>query len=536
MSTLRVQLVGVIVLRDDAGRDCTPRGAKARGIIALLAMTPDRRRARRWIEAKLWSDRGPEQASGSLRQALMELRAALGPAADALHTDREYVSFTALQSDLEADPDGTRAALAAGAELLEGLDVRDHAFEGWLREQRARMAGDGHVPSFQNIPLAEAPGIPLLIRTGEIPKGFGGFTALALADAIGGLVSEFASIDVFGPNGATVQLGPQERGLLVQIEASEANGQLHLMVTLGATRTGQVYWSRRATLPLDQSDVLAAGEFPSIVFEAAEAALTTLPRLVGAETTILKVEGMVARAVREMFTFDAQRLRLADSLLAEAALLMPNSRIYAWRSLLRQIMLMERTESNTAQLLDEASSFARKSIAGASDNPLVLSLVSQVQTMLLGQTETGAALANDALARSPNNPFGHAAMSGIHLRGQRPREALASAQQGARLAQRSGFLHWWESLSGMAHIGLGNYPEAIAVYESARARAPNFRPPLRNLLFLYLACGQPEKARRIFEDLKRLEQDFSFELAREDPSYPVETLRRVDLLKLSLPD
>ena len=73
-----IRLVGVFEVRDDQGRDCTPRGSKARAILAMLCQTPDRLRARRWLEGRLWSDRGADLASGSLRQALMEIRKALG--------------------------------------------------------------------------------------------------------------------------------------------------------------------------------------------------------------------------------------------------------------------------------------------------------------------------------------------------------------------------------------------------------------------------------------------------------------------------
>lgn len=532
---LHVSLVGVLSLRDGSGRDCTPRGAKARGIISLLALAPDHRRTRRWIEAKLWSDRAPEQASGSLRQALMELRTALGEAADCLSADREFVALIGLETDLDHDPEASRARLAAGSELLEGIDVRDHAYDEWLREQRARLQPDVlHVPEKALLNEA-AQGIPLLIRTGQMPSGFGGFATLAMADAIGGLVSEFATVNVYGTSGATVHLGPQERGLLMQIDASEADDQLHVMCILGATRTGQSLWSRRVSLPLKQRDLLAQGEFPAIVFEAAEAALASLPRVVGSDTALLKVEGLVARAVREMFSFDVHRLRLADSLLTEAARLMPGARIYAWQSLLRQIMLLERTEPNRAELLDQASTFARKAMDGPWINPLVLALVSQVQTTLLGDVEKGKAFAQDALARSPYNAFGHAAAAIIHLREGRPEQALQTAQHGAQLAQSSSFLHWWESLAGMAYIGLGQYDDAIAVYESARARAPSFRPPLRNLLFLYLKRGDQEKAMRTLEDLRRLEPDFTLDRARNDPDYPVETMRRANFLKLPFP-
>ena len=130
---LHVQLIGRLILRDGSGRDCTPRGVKARGLIGLLALTPDRKRSRRWLEGRLWSDRAPEQASGSLRQTLVEIRAALGSAAEALEADREHIGLCGLSTDLESDPIAAREALASGRELLEGIELRDPAFVDWLK-------------------------------------------------------------------------------------------------------------------------------------------------------------------------------------------------------------------------------------------------------------------------------------------------------------------------------------------------------------------------------------------------------------------
>ncbi|MBS0565715.1 MAG: tetratricopeptide repeat protein [Proteobacteria bacterium] len=536
-AALYARLVGILSLRDARGRDCTPRGAKTRGLVALLALTPDRRRPRRWIEARLWSDRGPDQASGSLRQALVELRTALGDSAGQVRTDREFVAVEGLRTDIEDDPRTAEAELAAGRELLEGIDVRDQAFEAWLREQRSRLAGRaGRMIAAPAGAAQQRSGVPLLIRAGEVPGGYGGFVALALADAIGGLVSDFALVDVFGPNGATVQLGPDQRGLILSLDAAEADGRLHLLVNLCASRTGQALWSRRAALPLHQQELLTQGEFPGIVFEAAEAAMNALPKVAGSDTAEHQAGGLVARAVREMFTFEDSRLRLADQLLHDAARLAPEPHVFAWHSILAQIMAIERTEADRARLSGEADMFARKAMEGAPNNALVLSLISQVQVMLHGNVEAGTALARDAIQLNPNNAFGYAAKAGALLRGDRPDLALAAAQQGMALASRSGYLQWWEALAGLAHVSLGNFQSAIELFEAAHARAPHFRSPLRHLLFLYLQSGQTAKAVRVLDELKAIEPDFSFELIRDDPDYPAGTLRRVELLRLSMPE
>lgn len=96
----------------------------------------------------LWGDRPDEQARGSLRQCLFELRTALGSRADALlEVGRERVAIrpgslltdidtlrAGLQSDDQDMLAGTASQLASGP-LLEGMDLSG-PFQEWLDQVR----------------------------------------------------------------------------------------------------------------------------------------------------------------------------------------------------------------------------------------------------------------------------------------------------------------------------------------------------------------------------------------------------------------
>ena len=169
--------------------------------------------------------------------------------------DRGHIGLAGLTTDLESDPVAARAALVSGRELLEGIELRDPAFVEWLADQRKRAAGP--IPTI--VMIEDLPdGLPMLIRLGSESSGFGGFLPLALAEAIGRLVSDFAHVDVFGPNAATIRVGPPDRGMLLLLEASELNKELHLMLTLSSLRTGLTLWHRHAVLPLEKANVVAA--------------------------------------------------------------------------------------------------------------------------------------------------------------------------------------------------------------------------------------------------------------------------------------
>jgi tetratricopeptide (TPR) repeat protein len=527
---MKLTLVGTFSLRDGDGRDLTPRGAKARAMLAMLCRTPDRRRSRRWIESRLWSNRGGEQASASLRQVLVEIRKALGPQAGLIRSDREFVAIIGIRTDLDDDPEGCLRALAEGREFLEGLDVGDQAFEDWLREERARLSpqrGEDRPVSrvFQGT-------MPIRLKFGSMPEGAGGFVALALADAIARLVGEFAEVEIFtDADGARLDL--PERGMTLAVEAAQMGDKLHVLAGIASTVTRQVLWTRRTALSLKQVDLINEGEFPQVVFHAAEAAYSATPALSAFENGREWADALTARAVRAMFTFDRDQMRRADRFLTEALAGGPSARAYVWRGHLRQLMAIERTETDTDRLMAEADEFSRKAIELSDNNPLVSALVSQIFGMLRKSGPEANNLARDSATLSPFNAHAQAALAGAWMSEGRHDEAIAAALAGAHLAARSPQSYWWDSLAGLTHLAAGKIDLAIQHYERAHLRAPSFRSPLRHLFALHLASGKPDRANVMLNRLLQVEPDFSFQRLRYDMAYPAATLRKTGVLEVA---
>ena len=535
-----VRLIGAFEMRDDSGRDCTPRGAKSRALIAMLCQTPDHSRPRRWLEGKLWSDRGAEQASGSLRQALMELRKVLGAEADLLVADRDSVRLTAVSTDLDGPADAALAALRLGREFLEGIDIVDPAFQDWLREERqrlsARLPESSVAPallSFGAQSAGERP--PLVVQFGVLPEGPGSFAAREMALGVARLAAEFSYLDIYGADGAALPARLPAGGLALQVEGAEIGSRLHVMVSLISRANRQTVWSQRLSVTDPDEVAQGRGDVPPLAFQAAEAALLQMPRL--AEETpgsaMLAVNARIARAMTDIFSYSGERLRAADALLAEAQTILPAARLCAWRSLVRQIMFVERTEDDPRRLQADADGFARNALENTSGNPLVLALVSHARVMVDENPEAGTVLARDAVRLSPFNAFGYWSEAAANIRHERLPEALASARRGAAIASRSTIGHWWEALSGLAALRGGLIAPAIAHYEAAHYRAPNFRAAMRHLAYLYLESDAPVKARRVLSALVRAEPDFHpLRLLSDD--YPAITLRRSGLAERHL--
>src|SRR3954447_13135652 len=92
---LRIWLLGVMRLEVDGVEGPSPSSRRARLLLAMLVVDP-RQHAREALAESLWPGVSNESARASLRTALSQLRAALGPAAGhVLHATREHVALAA---------------------------------------------------------------------------------------------------------------------------------------------------------------------------------------------------------------------------------------------------------------------------------------------------------------------------------------------------------------------------------------------------------------------------------------------------------
>jgi DNA-binding SARP family transcriptional activator len=135
--TLGVRVLGTFRVDGEGGADRTPHAKKSRALFAYLTLRAGEKVDRTLLADLLWSDRPAAQALGSLRQALRDVRNALGPDADVLVADRTGVSVAArIRLDLHQISTGAVCELGA---LLAGLDGCDPRFDAWLVGERARV-------------------------------------------------------------------------------------------------------------------------------------------------------------------------------------------------------------------------------------------------------------------------------------------------------------------------------------------------------------------------------------------------------------
>ena len=144
---VRLDVLGGFALRVD-GQDGPPLPPKTRALLTVLAVESGRPVGRERLGEMLWPGGAPRQVSGSLREALYQLRRALRPHRIVVTRDGGLVLEADVRTDLAAfralaeaadPPDLWRAANAYAGPLLDGVTAPTDDFADWLATSRAEL-------------------------------------------------------------------------------------------------------------------------------------------------------------------------------------------------------------------------------------------------------------------------------------------------------------------------------------------------------------------------------------------------------------
>ena len=151
MDSWSLTLLGGFELRPTNGAVIDLPGQKDRALLAVLAMGSGDVHSRERLAGLLWSEHGDRQARDSLKQALLRLRRCVGGVeGGVLRSDRQSIVLERAAIDVDVltferlVAAGTLDSLARATEiyrgdLLEGIAIRDPAFEDWLLVERQRL-------------------------------------------------------------------------------------------------------------------------------------------------------------------------------------------------------------------------------------------------------------------------------------------------------------------------------------------------------------------------------------------------------------
>lgn len=522
---IRISVLGPLHAEGGNGSVLTPKGAKNQALLALLALAPEMTRPRRWLEDKLWSQFGPEQASANLRQALSKLRGALGPFADILQADRASVALDRARVRVDLIEDGP--PLDARVELLEGLDARDPEFEEWLRMERADLQA-----RIARAAPREAKGILISCSTAShgATTGESDLMAEILANQIGENIGEQirAWRQANDPD-FPAELPPADLSVTCDILASEGG---HTVFVKGIhLPSGRILYSKLQKVRHLEDVLTSEQQVAKLVFEAADCIIGKLPQVLDSARPESRATALSRLSMYRMFSFERDALREAYTLLRQAHELDGNGIYLAWSSMVRMIQLMELLEDDRDALREEAIALNYRAIEDSEDNPLVHALISKVRGTAQRDAYGAFDLAETAVDRNPASAFAWKSLAEAHMMKGDLAAAFDASARGRAIARNSPFRQWWDMGHCIIAIACNRAQEAIEAGEAAARSAPLSRPAHRHLLALYALDGQLDKAQATAVKLAKIEPGFTLDQIVNDESYPVRTLRRNGLLE-----
>lgn len=522
---ITIELFGRLRISNDQGHDMTPKGAKTKGLVALLATTKRLERGRSWLTGKLWSDRGHQQSASSLRQSLLGLRKALGPHADALYSDRQIVRFDPKRVTISFDPDL--------GEFLEGLDIRDPEFATWVATQRAAYSGNQELGglAFQS-GAAPAPApvsahrnvilVPDTATNGDLRFCENLFIDNAMRTFRENLMLHVKNILPAHPAPGTlivrVSAFPTEAGefgLRIWVEEAELRGTIWSEtksgLPIGQSLETNSVWMRMVNRLTEAVSDAMSGHNLNLPFDRDANLLANI-------------------AVRKLFTIGQNEIETADRLFSQAYEIEPRGVFQAWRAQLFTIQYVERYGSDPEVLREKSDQSCALALAADPTNSNVLAAVANARMILDKNFVGGGELAMMSVNANPANPLAWWSLSNAKQYVGAYEAAYAAAVQAQKLADGTRLKFWGDFQRSLTAAITGKTEEALRFGESSSALAPNFRPPLRYLTALYAAAGREDDARRSAAHLQRREPDFTVERMVKDADYPVSIMRKSGIL------
>ncbi|MBG6166887.1 tetratricopeptide (TPR) repeat protein [Labrenzia sp. EL_195] len=531
-SKVYIQVLGSFSVVGADGRDYTPRGRKTCALLAMLAVSPDFRRSRKWLQDKLWSDRGTPQGAASLRQSLAEIRRAFGNMRDVFHSDHFHVSLnvTSVETDLTRRL-VKKPQVCQGQEFLEGINIRDPAFEEWLREQRRVL--DAQCGKIENQSFFERCSETEQSITNSVfiarSNGEHGDYSDRVLDAVGQTLVETGTVslrDLRNNDDGQLQLtNTSQDDVSVLVRASvinSHNGAIHHVKVSAISPEERVLWAstkepaKPSQRPYDENLMISTNQISSICIN--ETVQQVDPNLDGSATVLC------SRAIDHLYKLGGPNFEIADRLFAQAFELSPKGIYLGWRAYTRTFMLAERQFGCRKTLLEEAETFLARAFELDPYNSYIASFAAQVHNIIHRSYVAAYEFAQRSVDLNRSNAIGWSQLGAAKCHLGKAKSGFEDTQYSVRIAGTAPFRFQLAGMSCIAGTMAHDLDGAIHAGEIGHALAPKFGPPLRYLSVLYFRKGEIGKSREVFEKLREVEPDFSFSILR-DHAYPAAGLR-----------
>lgn len=544
-------VLGPLGLFSSGDRNLTPRGKKAQGLLALLALAPRGQRTRVWLRDKLWSTSDEQKSASSLRQTVFELRKDLGPLADeildinrmsiGLRLDRVWIDHAEI---LAAPAHIYQLEVSEDTELLEGIDVVDEEFEDWLQMERqiwydkatelldstprpapASPAATPErtstllVPSRSTETLGDVPDAQTF-SIGFLPNIQQGCDANTqhLADyvleGVARNLREFEPVAVYDFRDPTMHSDQFtqafETEYYTRVRTMQVRDSLTMTFFLYRSSRMALEWSQSIQTSADQivqNSMLLEGFIAQNVDRMAKSMFDDRLRMIDNGDDWPPKVGY--SALNLMFKLDENALDNSETMLLKGNDQDDSGSIYpALRAYLTTFKIGENIGELNRGELDEARASAEAALGKNPFNSISLACIAHVLGYVFHEHDTAGGLLEQALNLNGSQPFvwDHYALHKIYT--GEFEAAYRAAERGAALGSFSPISYSYDTTLAMAATMAGDHRRAIMAGQRALRKQPRFTAAMRYLLLNYAKLGRETEAQQMFERLLAVDPEF----------------------------
>jgi DNA-binding SARP family transcriptional activator len=524
-------LLGPLRVIAPDGSDVTPSGAKAQGLVALLAMPPGKSWSRSALQDKLWSDRTPQNGRDSLKKEISKVRKlfagdesdALIVAGQVLRLDETAVRVDVYDPDLRAEHRGPLLP-----ELLEGCDVRDPQFEAWLREcrsslhhlsERATPTACLDKPSVSREPRLKIAILPAIAAQGPIDVSM-------LADMIiDRLAIALRQLDIFDiidfreKPGAEMGRGAD---VTLRLKAMMLGDELFLSIMAHQSGCQRLLWADRRLLRVAG---FGTEEVSSVVANFLDRLLSALLELTRSSDAEQRAATRFALdAIDLMFRLEKPSIEGASRALRRAIDISPRSPYLALFAFNNVFRLEASKGRDMAALREHTDELVARALETDPFNPFARSLITHVYSFMFRDFEAAERMIAPLGSSPPDTPFYFHSLAALRLYTGRLSEARRAAEQCKAMSQFSPYHYAFATTVAAVNTVDNRIEDAIRQGEEVVAMHHGaeriYEPALRYLAAAYGLKGDAANGRRVTAMIKRQSPDFSIQSLKER-NYPV---------------
>lgn len=513
---LEINLFGACIVRSVGPIAYEITGTKHRALFALLATAPFGRRTRSFLQDTLWGTSCFDSGRQSLRRALSDIKALMGPAYEQVLT----VNNTEISLKLDCVHFIGRPG---GGEFLEGLDIRDNEFNEWLRGIRVSpeqlfglFSASTQPPPRSMLPtIAVLPFRLILGAPGDVVLGDW------LAEEICRSLSRSNLLAVISHLSAReLALSKIELARVREVLGADycVAGSLRVAgdkVTLDAdcidTSSGRIMWTRQFHGPI--------GDFMGVQSEAVAEVVRSIGQTIASEAVVhahgravtsladheLLIAGVGLMHQQKLSSFARSR-----ELIEEAIRRAPRAaESHAWLGEWYVHSVFNGWSTDRARDTQLAQDCTARALDIESENAFCLTIDGVVNNNLLQRLDVAGQRFDAALDRNPNESMAWLFSGVLFAYRDDGAEAVARVTKALRRSPLDPFGYFYASLAASAHLAAQDYAQALDFADASLAKNDRHLSTLRVKICALHHLGRSAEARASAALLLQRQPDFT---------------------------